>query len=51
MSSTVAAVPVCTFVFLWGLIVYIYGSVFCCLGTGPIGLPCHGIRLDVGLSD
>ena len=41
----------CGFVFLWGFdSVYVWFC-FCWLGTGPIGLPCHGIRLDAGLSD
>ena len=45
------AVLDCDFVFLWGFDSVYLWFCFCWLGTGPIGLPCHRIRLDAGLSD
>ena len=41
----------CDSVFLLGYDSEYLWFYFCWLGTGPIGLPCHGNRLDAGLSD
>ena len=51
MSSTVVAVLDRDSVFLWGYDSVYLWFCFCWLGTGPIGLPCRGNKLDAGLSD